>query len=162
MSTARARRGMASHMCRCFTYCNGSKKETRAQSGQNQAQGKTVLTHIHARFARTVSHAILYRSTFSSGLLVLATSLQSTGVVQSRYAAQHRVATDAPVGAFKIEPILRERSCHLSNSFPPGPRLNAIRWAAVACKQFLCGWNSPICVFVGRVGPSFRASPRAA
>ena len=46
-------------------------------------------------------------------------------------AAQHRVATDAPVGAFKIRPILRESLCHVSCLSSPGARLNAIRWAAL-------------------------------
>ena len=50
-------------------------------------------------------------------------------------AAQHRVATDAPGGAFKIRPILWESSCHLSGFFSPGARLNANRWAAVAWEQ---------------------------
>ena len=50
-------------------------------------------------------------------------------------AVQHRVATDAPVAAFKIMPILWESSCHLSSSSPPGARLNAVRWAAVAWEQ---------------------------
>ena len=50
-------------------------------------------------------------------------------------AAQHRVATDAPVGAIKIGPILRESLCHVSCLSSPGARLNANRWAAVACEQ---------------------------
>ena len=45
-------------------------------------------------------------------------------------ATQHRVATDATGGAFKIGPILRESLCHLSCLSSPGARLNAIRWAA--------------------------------
>ena len=45
-------------------------------------------------------------------------------------AAQHRVATDAPVGAIRIGPILRESLCHVSCLSSPGARLNANRWAA--------------------------------
>ena len=45
-------------------------------------------------------------------------------------AAQHRGATDAPAGAFKIGPILWESLCHLSCFSSPGARLNANRWAA--------------------------------
>ena len=40
-------------------------------------------------------------------------------------AAQHRVATDAPAGAFKIGPISWESLCHLSCFSSPGARLNA-------------------------------------
>ena len=103
---------------RYFTYRSFAKKEIRAQNGKNQAQGKIALAGIHARFAQAVSQAILNRSTLSSRLLALAASSQSIGIVPSCYAAQHRVATDAPVGTFKIRPIL-VKACAIY----PAPRL---------------------------------------
>ena len=121
---------------RYFTYRSSAKKEIRAQNGKNQAQGKTVLAGIHARFARIISHAILYRSMFSSGLLVSAPSSQSTSVVPSRYAAQHRVATDAPIGAFKIGPIL-VKACAI---YPISPLQGAAeRYPLDGSQPWLCG-----------------------
>ena len=71
---------------------------------------------------------------------------------RSIQAAQHRVATDAPVGAFKIGPILWESLCHVSSSSPPGSRLNANRSAAIIkARANYCHWLQGVSSLASRL-----------
>ena len=107
--------------------CRAAKIKRRARSF---SLAFTLVSH-----GQSVSQAILNRSTLSSRLLALGASSQSIGVVPSCYAAQHRVATDTPGGAFKIRPILVKVCAIYPAPRLQGARLNARRWAAVAWEQ---------------------------
>ena len=72
-------------------------------------------------------HCIIH---FGSRLFICKFKQGNTYLRLCQAAVQHRVATDAPGGAFKIRPILQESLCHLSCLSSPGSRLNVNRWAA--------------------------------
>ena len=74
---------------------------------------------------------------FGSDIITVIIVVRLWLVCKTVPAAQHRVATDAPAGAFKIGPISWESLCHLSCFSSPGARLNANRWASQPIKSRL-------------------------